>query len=478
MVSNEAEANAEATEASKKHPKQSLSGPTYFLYPKITKPMLRGASAHLLLPILLLAACTAPTPQNKIKPTWEYGFWFWQGSTAEVKSPPIETIYVQAGSIEIIGDQWIAEARLPMELPPARAYWAVLRMNRHRVPDPSTIPTLAKEWKELAAQRNIKIAGVQLDIDCPTPALREYAAYLNEVRKHLPQNWQLSITALLDWFRPNTAIARVIAEVDEFVPQFYDLHNPGSIQSGPVIAAPIDAPKWAPIFNQFGRRFKIGISTFGRSRYIPPANGPAISFLDLRPFDLGINPAFTLETAKTPANEIVLRYRAIRETEITWHHFTEGATIEFVLSTPEAIAASVAEARKMGPWCGGVLFFRWPGTRETMAAFPDEVLTAAGAAAIPANRPTLKTDDERCAAVHCATLTLTGLPSLPAKPIRYRVTSTTDLEYFLPEKNIPVRLTGPRSIELTMPAYAGRMDLQLGRAVAARPTTYTLEVLP
>ena len=44
------------------------------------------------------------------------------------------------------------------------------------------------------------------------------------------------------------------------------------------------------------------------------------------------------------------------------------------------LAASVAEARKMGPWCGGVLFFRWPGPNETMAASPDEVLTAAGAA--------------------------------------------------------------------------------------------------
>ena len=449
--------------------------------------MLRGASAHLLLTLTILANCGGQHPTPQTKPTWEFGYWFWQGSAAEVKSTaPIETIYFQAGAIEVnenrrYGEPWTVYARLPMELPPARNYWAVLRMNQHRVPDSSTIPTLAREWKELAtaaAERNIKIAGVQLDIDCPTPALREYAAYLNEARKHLPPGWQLSITALLDWFRPNTAIARVISEVDEFVPQFYDLHNPGSIQSGPVIAAPIDPAKWAPALNQFARRFKIGISTFGRSRYIPPANGPAISFLDLRPFDLGSNPAFTLTTATTSANEIVLRYRATRHTEISYHNFEEGATIEFVLSTPEAIAASVAQARKMGEWCGGVLFFRWPGTKETMAATPDEVLTAAGAATTPAKQPSLITDDQRCAAVHCATLTLTGLPTLPNKPIRYRVTSSTDLEYFLPEQNIPVRLAGPRQVELTMPAYAGRMDVRLGRAVAPQTASYTLEVLP
>ena len=37
---------------------------------------------------------------------------------------------------------------------------------------------------------------------------------------------------------------------------------------------------------------------------------------------------------------------------------------------------------------------------------------------------------------------------------------------------------GPRRLELTMPPYSGRMDVTLGRAVAAQTATYTLEVLP
>jgi hypothetical protein len=58
--------------------------------------------------------------------------------------------------------------------------------------------------------------------------------------------------------------------VDEVVPQFYDLQDSGSIVGPSMIAAPIDAAKWAPLFNRHGKRFRIGVSTFGRSKLLPP----------------------------------------------------------------------------------------------------------------------------------------------------------------------------------------------------------------
>lgn len=431
--------------------------------------MLRGSSAHLrkiLVSIFLLATgCGAQNAAPQPLPKWEFGYWFWQGSSAWVQAvAPIDTLYFQ-----------VRNGRIPDRLPPAKSYWAVIRIDDH------VLPAQPFDWKKIqatATARNIQLAGVQLDFDCPTHALRDYAGYLQSARQQMPPEWQLSITALLDWFRPNTAIAKVLAAVDEFVPQFYDLRNPGTVVGDAVVAAPIDAAKWAPVFHKFGRRFKIGVSTFGRSRYIAPQNGRAISFLNLRPYDAGTNPAFQLTIATTPAKEQVLRYRATRDTSIHSQAFEAGSILEFVLSTPEAIAAAVAQVRQMGDRCGGVLFFRWPEQNETMAPEPDDILTAAGAAAIPAKQPSLKVEDQRCAAVHCATLTLFGLPSLPAKPVRYRITSSVDLEYFLPEKPAPVRMTGPRRVELTMPPYSGRMDVPLGRAVTARVATYTLEIVP
>lgn len=442
---------------------------------------------YLLIALLLTVSCGRQKTTSQPLPKWESGYWFWQGSAAETPSRArMDSVYFQAGGIDLMRfrgaeDQWIVSAGIRNELPSGSAYWAVLRMDRPQIPDASSLPAFARAWKELqddAAERHMTIAGVQLDIDCPTPSLREYAAFLQQLRKQLPPGWQLSITALLDWFRSGTAIGAVLESVDEFVPQFYDLRSPGSLHYTPAIAAPIDARKWAPVFNKFGRRFKIGISTFGRSRFVPSPNGQAISYLDLRPFDLGINPAFELMTRPTPAREIVLQYRARQNTRISYQDFDAGSTIEFVLSTPEAITTAVAEARKMGDRCGGVLFFRWPSRNETMALAPDEVMTAAGVAAIPPLQPTLNVEDERCAAVHCATLSVTGLPARAPTPLRYRVTISENLEYFLPEKGSPVRLAAPRRLEFILPPYAGRLELRLGRAVAARHATYSLEAVP
>lgn len=80
----------------------------------------------------------------------------------------------------------------------------------------------------------------------------------------LPPAIDFSITTLLDWFRPSTALAAVIREVDEFVPRFYDVLNPNDDRSDSAIAAPFDAASLNPVFQRFKRRFLIGISTWLR----------------------------------------------------------------------------------------------------------------------------------------------------------------------------------------------------------------------
>lgn len=394
-------------------------------------------------------------------------------------SGPVDALYFQASTVQknryVRGDdEWNAYDRFPAALPAAKAYWAVFRFEDHSIPDVASIRVVMRVWRELqneAVGRGVRLAGLQLDIDCPTAGLGRYAAYLRELRKAMPADAQLSITALLDWFRTGTAMSDVAGEVDEFVPQFYDLGNPGAITAQPVIAAPIEASKWGPVFNKFGRRFRIGVSTFGRSRYINA--GRVISQGDLRPFDFGADPAFRLSTERTPAQELVLRYTATRPTRVGYQDLGGGEAIEFVVPTPEAVRAAVAEARKMGEYCGGVVFFRWPMLNESLAAAPDEVL-----APEVKREANLRVVDQQCAAVQCVDLLLSGTPPLAPSPTRIAVTSSADLEYFLPDKEVPVRMTGARRLELTLPPYAGRLQLHLGRAVAAREAKYTLEVRP
>ncbi|MBI2687567.1 MAG: DUF3142 domain-containing protein [Acidobacteria bacterium] len=439
--------------------------------------------------LLVLAGCGGRTSSRQPLPKWQFGYWFWNGSSAatEAGSAPLDALYFQAGTISLFrfrGEkpQWHAPGTWPPEIPAAREYWAVFRFERQAVPDAMSTPVLGHAVEELqreARRRGLRLAGVQLDIDSPSRSLAAYGAYLRAVRKHLPAGSSLSITALLDWFRPGTAIGEVVDAVDEFVPQFYDLRNPGSVFHSPAIAAPIDAAKWSPTFNRFGKRYRIGISTFGRSRVLGPERPsgmyPGIrSYGDLKPFDVGVNSAFALETSTTEAKELVLRYRAQRKTVVGYTGFEAGTAFEFVLSTPESIRAAVEQARQMGQYCGGVVFFRWPSFHESMAARPDEVLAAAGAAKAIDRPVEIRAIDEHCAAVHCADLYLNGAPALREKAIVYVIEISTALEYFLPEKDMPVKMTGPVSLELTVPPYCGRTQLHIGRAVTAAPALYKL----
>jgi len=179
-------------------------------------------------------------------------------------------------------------------------------------------------------------------------------------------------------------IAGVIEEVDEFVPQFYDVSKFDSDEAGTAIAAKIDPERCGPVFNHFGKRFRIGISTFGRARPVPkedssqPAYRQAVFFADLSQMDFASSSAFRLDVAQNDAGELVLSYRATRKTRIGDSDFDPGDAMQFILSTPGAVRAAVESARRIGGRLAGVVFFRWPGTNETLAMRPDEALAAAG----------------------------------------------------------------------------------------------------
>jgi hypothetical protein len=383
---------------------------------------------------------------------------------------PLDVLFVQAGSIDRRERHWFTYVGYPDDFPAARQYWLVFRCERQEVPDASSIPLLAQSiGRALARARldHLNVAGVQLDVDSPTGGLAGYASYLHDVRKALPQGLGLSITALLDWFRGGTDIAAVIREVDEFVPQFYDID-----QRAVSIAAKIDAARWGPIFNRLGKPYRVGISTFGRARLVSANSSHSQTFRDIVPIDIANNPAFRLDATRNAAGEIVLNYRATAEASISYRKFTPGDTLQFILSTPAEVHAAVESARQMKGNVAGVLFFRWPSAAETLTLRPDEVLSA-----VPAF-DRIDVIDGRCAAVSCVDLYLDARDPFSSKPLRYRVVSKVALEYFLPEKNVPIRMTGASTLELSLPPDGSGGHLYLGRAVTARPSQFTVEEEP
>jgi hypothetical protein len=445
------------------------------------------------LPLTLIASLSlsgcVESLRSQPSSKWTTGFWYWHGYSAEAalaKEAP-DVLFLHAGTISKYSQRnvparWFVSQELPDFPPAAREYWLVFRNEEPVVPDLSAAPMLGLQVSRLqkaARQRHLKVVGIQLDIDSPTGDLKRYASFIRAVRKELPQGLEISVTALLDWFRDGTYIADVIRESDEFVPQFYDVAPPGSGDFR-AIAAKIDAVQWAPKLNRYGKRFRIGISTFGRTRFerkAHPSSGySGIELIgDLTPLDVASNPAFNLRTSRSEANELILSYRPSRKVRIGYTDVQPGDLIQFVLSTPDSVRTAVESARRMRGYCAGVVFFRWPAANESLVMQPDDTLMAAGLAPRELKAAGIEVVSGQCAAVSCLDLYLVNASTFSPEPVRYRIRSSAQLEYFLPEEKIPVRMTGPSEIELKLPAYCGRSRMLLGRAVSVAPAAFRVE---
>lgn len=452
----------------------------------------------LLIASLGMSACTVSWSGQPPGGRWTTGFWFWQGSTldAAYSGQPLDVLFVQVGTIRketlplyarqtpTATEQWYANGELQRDLPAARDYWLVFRYERQGVPDLEVAPIVAREvsrLKMIARSRNLNVVGVQLDVDSPTSALARYGAFLRKVRESLPSGTAISITALLDWFHSGTALDEVIAQVDEFVPQFYDLGDSDDSDGRCAIAARIDPARWAPLFNRFRKPFRVGISSFGRARVIPQQQGTptpyrrVVYYGDLRPLDIAISPGFELQATRSAADEMVLNYRATRKIPTSYGGFERGETVQFVVSTPEAIRTAVQSARQIGGYLAGVVFFRWPASNETWAMQPDEVQDATGGATPGPRQNRIHAVEGHCAAVECGDVYLEAAGPLSPRPTRYRVRASAELEYFLPERNVPVRLAGASELEISLPPYCSRGRLYLGRAVSRKHAEFTVE---
>ena len=83
-------------------------------------------------------------------------------------------------------------------------------------------PQLTRELARWRAAGN-RVAGLQVDFDARTRHLAEYAAFLRDLRRRLPAEYELGITGLLDWSANGdpSALDALAGTVDEAVLQIY-----------------------------------------------------------------------------------------------------------------------------------------------------------------------------------------------------------------------------------------------------------------
>jgi hypothetical protein len=415
----------------------------------------------------------------------EIGYWLWPISESPYVSPPGETVpdtlYVEVAEYR----QGKLYTTWPEKVPPASRYLAVIRVEGTKTPETLIIPEIIKQYfrlKKMASASGQQLAGLQIDFDCPTAKLNTYADFLKNLRTALTKEDILSITALIDWFEANNRIADVIKWIDEYVPQFYDVSTINENRDDSGIAMNIDQAKWGPVFNSYGRPYRIGISVFGR----------------LSEIEEGIkkNSANESSNSKRTIKERYYRYSSLwdimrygRYQKISERQSSSGERIvllkrtdipnykkklKITIPTKKSLRSAYEAAKAMGGQCKGVVFYRWPAVTESMILTPDEINNAIANKNEP-DRTVVEVQDGYCSVVNCMDLYIGLVERFPDKPVHLQIRSSSDLQYFIPAESIKGKQTGSMTIEILAPAYAGSPRIYIGRAVASGPLRFGVE---
>lgn len=180
----------------------------------------------LLAVVVACVACAAParpraTPLEHDAYLWQRT---WTGAVrAAVATPPtaIGALRVLAVELDGAGAHWPA-VDLPSLAASGRPVVLVARITAPRSPDELPVDALtaaAARWRAAG----VATRGLEIDHDCPTRALADYATWLRRARPPAPLAW--SITALPTW-ADSAALGAVAAAVDELVVQVHAVRAP------------------------------------------------------------------------------------------------------------------------------------------------------------------------------------------------------------------------------------------------------------
>lgn len=179
----------------------------------------------------------------------------WTGAVREaVAAAPPELTGLRVLALEIEGGRQVwPDVVTDVLVKAGRPVTAVVRIDGSRpIADLSLEPLLGRldEWR----RAGVAVAGVEIDHDCATAALPEYAAWLRRARVPAPLRW--SITALPTWAE-SPELARVAGAVDELVVQVHAVR-------APTLFDPRQARRWVDDFAEAtaGRPFRVAVPTY------------------------------------------------------------------------------------------------------------------------------------------------------------------------------------------------------------------------
>ena len=147
-------------------------------------------------------------------------FFLWAGVKPQPVLDEARSLYLLQGQVG--GDPVRLVAQRPALPRVAHAeVWMVVRVETLDWPDAVYDQVLAALTRWRAAGN--RVVGLQIDFDAGTRNLENYASFLADLRKRLPNDTRLGITGLLDWSSNGdpAGLAALAGVVDEIVLQIY-----------------------------------------------------------------------------------------------------------------------------------------------------------------------------------------------------------------------------------------------------------------
>jgi len=149
-------------------------------------------------------------------------FFLWSGVVPQPVLNEAHTVYVLHGQVAARRDGVVGMTSQG-GVPRLRRgeVWVVYRAHTLRWPE-KIYATMLQQLARWTAAGN-PVVGVQIDFDAGAAHLDEYAAFLRDLRRRLPDAYRLGITGLLDWGAnaDPAVVSELAGVVDEVVVQTY-----------------------------------------------------------------------------------------------------------------------------------------------------------------------------------------------------------------------------------------------------------------
>jgi hypothetical protein len=148
-------------------------------------------------------------------------FWLWAGVKPQAVLARARHLYMLEGEVTLGDPPRLIAQRPALPRIEHAEVWMVVRVQTLAWPEPVYTQVLAALARWRASGNDV--VGVQIDFDAATHHLKDYAAFLDDLRRRLPTDTKLGVTGLLDWSAHGdpAGLDALAGTVDEVVLQIY-----------------------------------------------------------------------------------------------------------------------------------------------------------------------------------------------------------------------------------------------------------------